>query len=85
MDSGVVSVYLLYATEQTEQAYFPLGFKPYTPASHYQRKDCDPEFKTKPRLALELFNEFSERWPFRAVLADSLYGRNDRFQKPFIT
>ena len=82
VDSGVVSVHLLYATEQT---YFPLGLKPYTPASHYQRKDRDPEFKTKPRLALELLNEFSEKWPFRAVLADSLYGRNDRFQHQLST
>ena len=76
VDSGIVSVHVLYATLE---AYFPLRLKPYTPASHFARKTNDPAFRTKPQLALELIESVRETWVFRAVVADSFYGKNDEF------
>jgi len=81
VDSGVVSVHVLYARER---AYFPLLLAPYTPASHFPRKASDPAFRTKPQLALELIEAVREDWPFRAVVADNLYGRNDEFKHHLI-
>lgn len=69
----MVSVHLLYARGST---YFPLDLVPYIPASHFKKAERDPEFTSKPQLALELINKYQEHWPFRAVLADSFYGRN---------
>jgi SRSO17 transposase len=76
VDSGIVSVHVLYATSQ---AYFPLRLKPYTPASHFARKTNDPAFRTKPQLALELIESVRETWVFRAVVAEGFYGKNDEF------
>lgn len=69
----MVSVHLLYARGST---YFPLDLVPYTPAAHFKKAERDPEFKSKPQLALELIDQYQEYWSFRAVLADSFYGRN---------
>ena len=73
VDSGVVSVHLLYAKGGR---YFPLDLVPYTPASHFKKGDRDPAFKSKPQLALQLIDQYQDQWPFRAVVADSFYGRN---------
>lgn len=76
VDSGIVTVHVLY---ETPQAYFPLQLRPYTPAHHFPRKTSDPAFRTKPQLAAELIDAVRHDWPFRAVIADCLYGRNEFF------
>ncbi|MDK2014837.1 transposase, partial [Deinococcus sp. 43] len=63
----------------TPQAYFPLQLRPYTPAHHFPRKTNDPAFRTKPQLAVELIEAVRHDWPYRAVVADCLYGRNELF------
>ncbi|UBV45098.1 IS701 family transposase (plasmid) [Deinococcus taeanensis] len=76
VDSGIVTVHVLY---ETSQAYFPLLLRPYTPAHHFPRQSSDPAFRTKPQLAAELIEAVRHDWPFRAVVADCLYGRNEFF------
>lgn len=71
-----MTVHVLY---ETSQAYFPLQLRPYTPAHHFPRKTSDPAFRTKPQLAAELIDAVRHDWPFRAVIADCLYGRNEFF------
>lgn len=82
VDSGVVTVHVLY---DTPQAYFPLQLRPYTPAHHFPRKNNDPAFRTKPQLAVELIEAVRHDWPFRAVVADCLYGRNEFFLTSLLT
>ncbi|WP_295819762.1 transposase [uncultured Deinococcus sp.] len=77
VDSGIVTVHVLY---DTPEGYFPLRLVPYTPAHHFPRKQADPGFHTKPQLAVELIDAVRHDWPFRAVVADCLYGRNEVFQ-----
>ncbi len=77
-DNGVVSVSTLWADERI---YYPLDVEPYTPAHWFARGKADPAFRTKPQIALELVKRaVVDRWPFRAVVADSLYGENDTFR-----
>jgi SRSO17 transposase len=76
VDSGIISVHLLYATPS---AYLPLLLKPYTPAQHFAKGKLDPAFKTKLALALELIESVCEAWPFRAVVTDAFYGKHDGF------
>lgn len=76
VDSGIVTVHVLYDTPQT---YFPLQLRPYSPAHHFPRKTSDPAFQTKPQLAAQLIEAVRHDWPFRAVVADCLYGRNETF------
>ena len=51
VENGVVSVHSLWADERR---YYPLEVEPYTPARWFVKGDADPEFRTKPRIALEL-------------------------------
>ena len=81
VDSGIVTVHVLY---DTPNAYVPLKFVPYTPVHHYERKTNDPAFKTKPQLAIDLIDAVRPDWPYRAVVADSFYGRNEMFQTHLI-
>jgi hypothetical protein len=77
VDNGVVSVSSLYADERL---YYPLAVEPYTPEHHFQGGKKDPEFRTKPQIAWELVERALEmELPFRAVVADSLYGENIDF------
>jgi len=77
VDSGVVSVHVLYAREH---AYFPLLLRPFTPASHFERKTSDPAYRTKPQLAIEMIEAVKADWPFRAVVVEDSYGQSDVFQ-----
>jgi hypothetical protein len=81
VDSGIVTVHVLY---DTPHAYVPLKFVPYTPAHHFERKTNAPAFKTKPQLAIDLIDAVRADWPYRAVVADSFYGRNEVFQTHLI-
>jgi SRSO17 transposase len=79
IDDGVVSVSSLWADERV---YYPLEVEPYTPAHHFEGGKEDPLFRTKPQIALELV-EAAVKWgiPFRAVVADILYGEHRGFRK----
>jgi SRSO17 transposase len=51
--------------------------QPYTPARWFARGEADPDFRTKPRIALELVERAVQAGvPFQAVVADSFYGEN---------
>ena len=74
IDNGVVSVSSLWADEQV---YYPLEIEPYTPESYFAQGKNDPAFRTKPQIALQLVQQARRlEWPFRAVVADSLYGED---------
>lgn len=77
VDNGVVSVSSLYADERL---YYPLAVEPYTPEHHFEGGKKDPQFRTKPQIAWELVEQaLKMELPFRAVVADSLYGENTDF------
>ncbi len=77
-DNGVVSVSTLWADERIS---YPLEVEPYTPAHWFARGKADPAFRTKPQIALDLVRRaVADRWPFRAIVADSLYGENETFR-----
>ena len=77
-DNGVVSVSTLWADERI---YYPLDLEPSTPAHWFARGKADPAFRTKPQIALDLVKRaVADTWPFRAILADSLYGENQTFR-----
>jgi hypothetical protein len=78
-ENGVVSVSSVYADERL---YYPLEVEPYTPAHHFEGGKADPEFRTKPQIALELVEQAVEmEIPFRAVVADILYGEHLEFRR----
>ena len=79
VDNGVVSVSSLWADEGV---YYPTEVEPYTPAHWYEDGKGDGEFRTKPEIALELVVHVREKQiPFRAVVADSLYGEDRGFRR----
>jgi len=75
IEQGVVSVGSLWADEGV---YYPLAVEPYTPAAWFAGGKADPAFRTKPGIALELVDRARD-WPFRAVVADCLYGEHHGF------
>lgn len=82
VDNGVVSVSSLYADERL---YYPLEVEPYTPEHHFGGGKKDPKFRTKPQIAWELVEQAVEvELPFRAVVADSLYGENLGFRETLL-
>ncbi len=77
--NGVVSVSSVYADERL---YYPLEVEPYTPSHHFEGGKTDPAFRTKPQIALELVDRAVEMGiPFRAVVADILYGEHREFRR----
>jgi DDE superfamily endonuclease len=77
IENGVVSVSSLWADEGV---YYPLAVEPYTPERWFAAGKADPAFRTKPQIALELIDQAqAQRWPFRAVVADCLYGEHRGF------
>jgi SRSO17 transposase len=79
-ENGVVSVSSVYADERL---YYPLEVEPYTPAHHFEGGKEDPEFRTKPQIALQLVERAIEMdLPFRAVVGDILYAEHrDEFRR----
>ena len=76
-DNGIVAVTSLWADERV---YWPVHVLPYTPASRLPGGRTDPAFRTKPQLAAELVEAARQaQIPFRAVVADCLYGDNPGF------
>jgi SRSO17 transposase len=76
--NGIVSVSSVWADERI---YHPLDVEPYTPAKRLEKGRSDPAFRTKPQIAVELVeNARKAHIPFRAVVADCLYGENADFE-----
>lgn len=79
IDNGVVSVSSLWVDERV---YYPLEVEPYTPAHHFEGGKADPEFRTKPQIALDLVERaVAMGLPFRAVVGDILYGEHRKFKE----
>jgi len=79
LGNGIVAVTSLWADERV---YSPLHVRPYTPAARLVGGKQDPAFRTKPQLALELVAAARAAGiPFRAVVADSLYGEHPEFTR----
>jgi hypothetical protein len=77
VDNGIVAVTSLWADAR---CYWPVHAVPYTPASRLPGGERDPEFKTKPELAVELVHAAQQAGiGFRAVVADCAYGDNPGF------
>lgn len=77
-DNGIVAVSSLWADECV---YYPLHVQPYTPAPRLAQGKKDPAFRTKPQIAVELVHAATAvDVPFRAVVADCLYGDNPTFE-----
>jgi SRSO17 transposase len=77
IENGVVSVSSLWADESL---YYPLAVEPYTPERWFAGGKADPAFRTKPAIALALVDQaLTQGWPFRAVVADCLYGEHRGF------
>jgi SRSO17 transposase len=76
-DNGIVVVSTLWADERV---YYPLHVAPYTPAGRLPAGTSDPDFATKPQLAVRLAQRARTAGiPFAAVVADSWYGDNPKF------
>ena len=76
---GIVAVSSLWADERV---YYPLQVRPYTPEARLAGGKKHPAFRTKPQLALELvLAARAAGIPFRAVVADSLYGEHPEFKR----
>lgn len=79
IENGVVSVGSLWADAGI---YYPLAVEPYTPERWFAGGKADPAFRTKPQIALELVDQaLAQDWPFRAVVADCLYGEHRGFTR----
>ena len=79
LGNGIVAVTSLWADQQV---YYPLHVRPYTPAARLAGGKQHPAFRTKPQLALELVAAARTAGiPFRAVVADSLYGEHPEFTR----
>jgi hypothetical protein len=76
--NGIVSVSSVWADGRI---YHPLDVEPYTPAKRLKKGRSDPAFRTKPQIAAELVKHArAASIPFRAVVADCLYGENADFE-----
>src|SRR5258706_14239858 len=79
LGNGIVAVTSLWADQRV---YYPLHVRPYTPAARLAGGKQHPAFRTKPQLALELVAAARAAGiPFRAVVADSLYGEHPEFTR----
>ncbi len=77
-DNGVVSVSTLWANEGV---YWPVDFEPYIPAHHFAGGKNNSKFRTKLKIGREIVEQTVEKdIPFRAVAADSFYGKNEELR-----
>jgi len=76
--NGIVSVSSVWADESI---YYPLHIEPYEPAERLPGGRADPAFRTKPKIGVGLVDRAREAGiPFRAVVADSVYGESPNFE-----
>ena len=65
--------------------YYPLAVEPYTPERWFAAGKADPAFRTKPQIALDpVAQAVAQQWPFRAVVADCLYGEHHGFRNGLV-
>lgn len=77
-DNRVVSVSSLLAEEGV---YYPLEVEPYTSAHHFEGGKNAPKLRTKLKTACQRVGRSVEMGvPFRAVVADSVYGEDREFK-----
>jgi SRSO17 transposase len=82
-DNGIVTVTSLWADERV---YYPLHVHPYTPAKRLPKGQQDPDFHTKPQIAVALVDAaLAAGIMFRAVVADCFYGDNLTFAEALVT
>jgi len=75
--NGIVAVSSVWADADV---YYPVHVQPYTPACRLAKGKSDPAFRTKPQIAVELVDAaLAAGFPFRAVVADCLYGEHAEF------
>jgi SRSO17 transposase len=80
VDGGIVPVTSLWADERI---YHSLHVRPYTPAGRLAKGKADPDFRTKPQLAVELVDAARDAgFSFRAIVADCFNGENATFEGP---
>jgi SRSO17 transposase len=78
VDNGIVAVTSLWADERL---YYPLHIEPYEPAERLPKGKKDPAFRTKPQIGMALVDAaLALGIPFRAVVADCIYGESDAFE-----
>jgi SRSO17 transposase len=76
--NGIVSVSSVWADDRI---YYPLHIEPYVPAERLPGGRADPAFRTKPQIGVKLIDRAREAGiPFRAVVADSVYGESPNFE-----
>jgi hypothetical protein len=76
--NGIVSVSSVWADEGI---YYPLHIEPYEPAERLPGGKADPALRTKPQIGVQLVDRAREAHvPFRAVVADSVYGESPNFE-----
>src|SRR6266511_1793463 len=74
-DNGIVAVPTLWADERV---YYPLHVVPYTPAGRLPGGSHDPEFVTKPEIAVDLVaRAVAAGVRFAVVVADCVYGPSE--------
>src|SRR6266511_3765484 len=74
-DNGIVAVPTLWADERV---YYPLHVVPYTPAGRLPGGSHDPEFGTKPEIAVDLVaRAVAAGVRFAVVVADCFYGPSE--------
>jgi SRSO17 transposase len=74
-DNGIVVVSTLWADQRV---YYPLHVAAYTPAGRLPRGTHDPDFATKPQLAVDLVaRAVTAEVPFAAVVGDCFYGPSE--------
>lgn len=82
VDNGIVAVTTLWAHEQR---YYPLHVKPYTPECRLAGGKQDPDFHTKPHIALGLVERAQAAGiAFKAIVADCFYGDNNALEGAFL-
>jgi hypothetical protein len=76
--NGLVAVTSLWADERV---YYPLHVEPYEPAERLPKGKQDPAFRTKPQIGMALVDAaLALGLPFRAVVADCVYGESQAFE-----
>jgi len=78
IDNGIVTVTTLWADEER---YYPLHVMPYTPEKRLAGGKQDPQFRTKPQIALSLVEQAQAAGiAFCAIVADCFYGDNNALE-----
>jgi SRSO17 transposase len=82
VDQGIVAVSSLWADERI---YYLLHVTAYTPADKFPLGKQDPNFRTKPEIAMTLIDQALDAGlNFRAIVADCFYGEHRELVKELL-